>query len=61
VPGASSGTGAEYAALAGLDAGEPVTIPSLPAIDDGTAFETARLRLGPNLSRSVPAARYDLG
>ncbi|MBP2497554.1 short-subunit dehydrogenase [Methylobacterium sp. PvP062] len=49
------------AALAGLDAGEPVTIPSLPEIDDWAAFEAARLRLGPNLSRSAPAARYGLG
>ena len=49
------------AALAGLDAGEPVTIPSLPEIDDWTAFEAARLRLGPNLSRSAPAARSGLG
>lgn len=49
------------AALAGLDAGEIVTIPSLPEIADWQAFEAARFHLGPNLSRRVPAARYGLG
>jgi uncharacterized protein len=49
------------AALAGLDAGETVTIPSLPEIADWQAFEAARFRLGPNLSRRVPAARYGFG
>lgn len=46
------------AALAGLDAGEAVTIPSLPFVSDWDAFESARHALGPNLSRRVPAARY---
>lgn len=46
------------AALAGLDAGEPVTIPSLPDISDWEAFEKARQTLVPNLSRSTPANRY---
>jgi uncharacterized protein len=49
------------AALAGLDAGETVTIPSLPEAADWQAFEAARFHLGPNLSRRVPAARYGLG
>jgi hypothetical protein len=46
------------AALAGFDAGETVTIPSLPDAADWQAFETARLKLLPNLSRDTPAARY---
>ncbi|MCX5481566.1 SDR family oxidoreductase [Kaistia geumhonensis] len=45
------------AALAGLDQGELVTIPSLPDVADWEAFEAARHALGPNLSRRVPAAR----
>jgi uncharacterized protein len=46
------------AALAGLDAGEPVTIPSLPEISDWESFEKARQTLVPNLSQRVPADRY---
>jgi uncharacterized protein len=46
------------AALAGLDAGEPVTIPSLPDVSDWEAYEKARQALVPNLSRSTPADRY---
>jgi short-subunit dehydrogenase len=46
------------AALAGLDQGELVTIPSLPDAADWQAYEAARQRLLPNLSRSAPAARY---
>lgn len=46
------------AALFGLDAGEAVTIPSLPFASDWNAFESARQALGPNLSRREPAARY---
>jgi uncharacterized protein len=46
------------AAIAGLDQGELVTIPSLPELADWNAFEAARGALGPNLSRSEPAARY---
>lgn len=46
------------AALAGLDAGEPVTIPSLPQIRDWETFEEARRALIPNLSLQVQADRY---
>jgi short-subunit dehydrogenase len=46
------------AALVGFDAGESVTIPSLPDVKDWRAFEAARLKLAPNLSRNRPAARY---
>ncbi len=45
-------------ALAGFDAGELITIPSLPDVEDWQRFDAARQTLGPNLSRSVPAARY---
>lgn len=47
------------AALVGLDLGELVTIPSLPDVADWQRYEDARNALGPNLSRSRPAARYD--
>ena len=46
------------AALAGLDQGEFMTIPSLPDAADLAAYEAARQKLLPNLSRRVPAARY---
>jgi uncharacterized protein len=46
------------AALAGLDLGEIVTIPSLPNIAEWEAFNAARLALGPNLSRDHAANRY---
>jgi short-subunit dehydrogenase len=46
------------AALAGLDQGELVTIPALPEIADWQAYEAARQKMMPNLSRSAPAARY---
>jgi uncharacterized protein len=46
------------AALAGLDQGEFVTIPSLPDVADWDAYEVARQKLLPNLSRSTSAARY---
>lgn len=46
------------AALAGFDAGEFATVPSLPNVEDWNAFESARGALGPNLSRAKPAARY---
>jgi short-subunit dehydrogenase len=46
------------AALAGLDLGELVTIPSLSDISDWEAFEAARRKLMPNLARAHPAARY---
>ena len=46
------------AALAGLDQGELVTIPSLPDAADWQDYEAARQKLMPNLSRKTPAARY---
>jgi short-subunit dehydrogenase len=46
------------AALAGLDQGELVTIPALPDAADWQAYEAARQKLQPNLSRKNPAARY---
>ena len=48
------------AALAGLDLGEVVTLPSLPDLSDWNAFDAAREALLPNLSRAIPAARYAL-
>lgn len=45
------------AALAGLDQGELVTIPSLPDQADWHAFEQARQKLMPNLSRASVARR----
>lgn len=48
------------AALAGLDQGELVTIPSLPDAADWDSFEAARQVLAPSLSRTEPAARYDV-
>lgn len=49
------------AALAGLDQGEDVTIPSLPDIADWKAYVAARMKLAPNLSRNTPALRYRVG
>ena len=46
------------AALAGLDRGEIVTIPSLPDMADWEAYEAARQHMGPKLSLNAPAARY---
>lgn len=46
------------AALVGFEQGEFITIPSLPDIADWDAYEAARQKLMPNLSRQVPAARY---
>ena len=46
------------AALAGLDRGEAVTLPSLPDITQWEAYEAARQRMAPNLSLDAPAARY---
>jgi len=48
------------AALAGLDQGEFVTIPALPEAAYWDAFEAARRTLGPSLSRSTPAPRYNI-
>ena len=46
------------AALAGLDQGELVTIPSLPDVAEWDAYEAARQRMLPKLSLSAPAERY---
>jgi len=48
------------AALAGFDQGELVTIPSLPEVADWDVFESARRALGPNLSHSQPATRFQV-
>jgi short-subunit dehydrogenase len=48
------------AALAGLDAGEVFTLPSLPEAAQWDAFEGARRTLGPQLMHAVPAARYGI-
>lgn len=46
------------AALAGLDQGEVITVPSLPDAADWHDYEAARQKLVTNLSRGVPAPRY---
>jgi short-subunit dehydrogenase len=46
------------AALAGLDQGELVTIPSLPDRAEWEAYEAARQQMLPKLSLSAPADRY---
>jgi hypothetical protein len=46
------------AALKGLDLGESITIPSLPDVRQLADAESARLKLGPNLSWAHPAERY---
>ena len=46
------------AALAGLDIGEAVTIPSLPDMAEWSRFNDARLAMGPNLSLAHAARRY---
>jgi uncharacterized protein len=46
------------AALAGLDLGETVTIPSLPDVRDWDAFNATRLGLAPRLSLKHAASRY---
>ena len=48
------------AAIAGLDLGELVTIPSLPDTADWEAYEAARQRLIPHLSLKAPAERYGI-
>jgi hypothetical protein len=48
------------AALAGLDQGEAITLPSLPEIADWQAYQAARQHLLPNLSHQLPAQRYRL-
>jgi uncharacterized protein len=49
------------AALAGLDQGELVTIPSLPDVGGWDAFVAARKALRPFLSRGHAAERYGVG
>jgi short-subunit dehydrogenase len=48
------------AALAGLDKGELVTIPSLLDAGQWDAFQAARLAMAPSLSKAHPAPRYGL-
>lgn len=48
------------AAIAGLDLGELVTIPSLPDITDWEAYEAARQNMIPKLSLRSPAVRYSV-
>ena len=47
------------AALAGLDLGETVTIPSLPEIGDWNTLNATRLGLAPRLSLQHAASRYE--
>ncbi|WP_426245827.1 SDR family NAD(P)-dependent oxidoreductase [Nocardioides sp. LHG3406-4] len=49
---------AAAAGLAGLDAGELITIPSLPDAGDWAAYDAAREALIPRLSLATPAPRY---
>src|ERR1700724_4646061 len=48
------------AALAGLDQGETVTIPSLPDKAEWDGFDAARRAMSSKLSRAVPARRYNI-
>ncbi|MEA2908107.1 MAG: uncharacterized protein QOJ15_188 [Bradyrhizobium sp.] len=48
------------AALAGLDQGEIVTIPSLPDQAEWDGFEAARRAMSGKLSRAAPADRYNV-
>jgi short-subunit dehydrogenase len=48
------------AALAGLDQGEVVTIPSLPDKAEWDRFDAARRAMAGRLSRAVPARRYNI-
>jgi short-subunit dehydrogenase len=49
------------AALAGLDQGEIVTIPSLPDKAEWDGYEAARRAMSTRLSSAVPARRYNIG
>jgi short-subunit dehydrogenase len=49
------------AALAGLDQGEIVTIPSLPDKAEWDGFDTARRTMSGKISSSIPASRYKVG
>jgi short-subunit dehydrogenase len=46
------------AAIAGLDSGETVTMPSLRDVADWQAYDAARKKLASGLSRDTPAPRY---
>ena len=46
------------AALSGFDRSEPITIPSLPDLDQWTGFEAARKSMMPNLNQVHSAERY---
>jgi short-subunit dehydrogenase len=48
------------AALAGLDLGETVTLPSLANKAEWDRYETARLAMSGNLLSAIPAPRYNL-
>ena len=48
------------AALAGLDLGETVTIPSLPKQAEWDRYEVARRTMNGKLSSAVPAPRYNV-
>jgi short-subunit dehydrogenase len=48
------------AALAGLDLGETVTIPSLVNKSEWDRYEAARLAMSGNLSSAIPAPRYNV-
>ena len=48
------------AALAGLDLGETVTIPSLPNQSEWDRYEAARLAMSGKLSSAIPAPRYNV-
>jgi hypothetical protein len=49
-----------YNATGVKDQRELITIPSLPDAADWQKFDTARLALGPNLSRKYAADRYKI-
>ena len=48
------------AALAGLDLGETVTIPSLPNQAEWDRYETARRAMSGKISSAIAAPRYNL-
>ena len=48
------------AALAGLDLGETVTIPSLPNQAEWDRYEAARRAMSDKISSAIPAPRYNL-